>query len=93
VVAWEVLPGVLAAAVAALACALALPWVLRPAIDLSVFAGPPLAGAPPVAAPLEPSVSAVLLPLAALLAVTVAVLLAEVRRARRGVAASMRLGE
>ncbi len=90
VVAWEVLPGVLAAAVAGLACALALPWVLRPAIDLSVFTGTPNAGASPVAPALEPSVSAVLLPLAALLVVTLAVLLAEVRRARRGVAASLR---
>ena len=88
VVAWEVLPSVLAAAVAGLACALVLPWVLRPAIDLSVFAG-----GSPVAAPLEPSASAVLLPLAALLVVTLAVLLAEVRQARRGVAASLRGGD
>jgi hypothetical protein len=67
--------------------------VLRPAIDLSVFTGTPDAGGSPGAAPLEPSLSAVLLPLAALLAVALAVLLAEVRRARRGVAASLRGGD
>ena len=64
VVAWEVLPGVLAAAVAALACALVLPWVLRPAIDLSVFTGNSA-----TAAPLAPSANGVLLLLAGLIAV------------------------
>ena len=39
VVALEVLPAVIAAAVAAWACALALPRVLAPDIDLSVFTG------------------------------------------------------
>jgi putative ABC transport system permease protein len=88
VVAWEVLPPVLAAAVAALACALVLPWVLRPAIDLSVFTQNSS-----VTAPLSPSVGAVLLPLAALIVVALAALLAELRRGRRGVAASLRRGE
>ena len=81
VVAWEVLPPVLAAAVAALACALVLPWVLRPAVDLSVFTQNSS-----VTAPLSPSAGAVLLPLAALIVVALAALLAELRRgqARRG---------
>ena len=87
-VAWEVLPGVLAAAVAALACALILPWVLRPAIDLSVFTG-----TSSIAAPLAPSLTAVLLPLAGLVVVALAALLAELRRGRRAVAASLRAGE
>jgi hypothetical protein len=39
VVALEVLPAVIAAAVAAWACALALPRVLGPDLDLSVFTG------------------------------------------------------
>ena len=38
-VALEVLPAVIAAAVAAWACALALPWVLAPDLNLSVFTG------------------------------------------------------
>jgi putative ABC transport system permease protein len=88
VVAWEVLPPVLAAAVAALACALVLPWVLRPAVDLSVFTRNAS-----VTAPLSPSAGAVLLPLAALIVVAFAALLAELRRGRRGVAASLRAGE
>jgi putative ABC transport system permease protein len=88
VVAWEVLPGVLAAAVAALGCALTLPWVLRPAVDLSVFTG-----SAPVTAPLVPSASSVLLPLAVLLTVTLAALAAELRRGRNGVAASLRAGQ
>ena len=88
VVAWEVLPPVLAAAVAALACALVLPWVLRPAVDLSVFTQNPS-----VTAPLSPSAGAVLVPLAALIVVALAALLAELRRGRRSVAASLRTGE
>jgi putative ABC transport system permease protein len=88
VVAWEVLPPVIAAAVAALACALVLPWVLRPAVDLSVFTQNPS-----VTAPLSPSAGAVLLPLAALIVVALAALLAELRRGRRSVAASLRAGE
>ena len=88
VVAWEVLPPVLAAAVAALACALVLPLVLRPAVDLSVFTQNPS-----VTAPLSPSAGAVLAPLAALIVVALAALLAELRRGGRGVAASLRAGE
>jgi putative ABC transport system permease protein len=88
VTAWEVLPGVLAAAVAALAGALVLPWVLRPAIDLSVFTG----GAS-VAAPLAPSLNAVLLPLAGLVAAALAALAAEIRRGRRGEPAILRAGD
>ena len=88
VVVWEVLPGVVAAALAALACALALPWMLGPAIDLTVFTGDSS-----VAAPLSPSVTAVLLPLAGLIVVALAVLFAEVRRDRRAVARSLRADE
>jgi putative ABC transport system permease protein len=46
VMALEVLPAVIAAAAAAWACALALPPVLAPDIDLSVFTGSPVTGRP-----------------------------------------------
>ena len=51
VVAVEVLPAVIAAALAAWACALVLPRVVGPAIDLSVFTSSP------VSVPLAPGVS------------------------------------
>ena len=87
VVALELLPAVTAAAVTAWACALLLPPVVRPVIDLSVFTG----SAAPV--PLVPDVAAVALPLAGLLVLTAVSLGIEiVAGRRRGVASSLRVG-
>jgi putative ABC transport system permease protein len=86
VVALELLPAVIAAAVAAWACALVLPPVVRPVIDLSVFTGSS------AAVPLVPDVAAVALPLAGLLVLAAASLGIEIgAERRRGVAASLRI--
>ena len=83
----EVLPAVIAAAVAAWACAVVLPRVVAPAIDLSAFTGSPAGVA------LTPDVVAVALPLAGLAAVAAVALAIEIRTGRRrGVAASLRAG-
>jgi putative ABC transport system permease protein len=83
----EVLPAVIAAAVAAWACAVVLPRVVAPAIDLSAFTGSPAGVA------LTPDVTAVALPPAGLAAVAVVALAIEIRTGRRrGVAASLRAG-
>jgi putative ABC transport system permease protein len=83
----EVLPAVIAAAVAAWACAVVLPRVVAPAIDLSAFTGSPAGVA------LIPDVAAVALPLAGLAVVAAAALAIEIRTGRRrGVAASLRAG-
>jgi hypothetical protein len=83
----EVLPAVIAAAVAAWACAVVLPRVVAPAIDLSAFTGSSAAVA------LTPDVAAVALPLAGLAAVAAVALAIEVRTGRRrGVTASLRAG-
>jgi putative ABC transport system permease protein len=87
VVALEVLPAVIAAAVAAWACALVLPPVVRPVIDLSVFTGSA------AAVPLVPDVAAVTLPLAGLLVLAAVSLGIEIGAGRRrGVASSLRVG-
>jgi putative ABC transport system permease protein len=87
VVALEVLPALLGAAVAAVACALALPWVARPAIDLSVFTGS-IAGVA-----LTPDVASFALPLGGLAVVALAALYVQVRSGRRrGVTATLRSG-
>jgi putative ABC transport system permease protein len=87
VVALELLPAVVAAAVAAWACALVLPPVVRPVIDLSVFTGSP------AAVPLVPDVAAVALPLAGLLVLAAVSLGIEIWAGRRrGVASSLRVG-
>jgi putative ABC transport system permease protein len=84
-VALEVLPSIAAAAAAAVACAIELPGLVAPAIDLSVFTD---AQAP---VPLRPDFAALLLPLAALLAITIIALGYEIRSGRkRGVASTMR---
>ncbi len=84
-VALEVVPSIAASAVAAAACAFALPRLVAPAIDLSVFTQ---SQAP---APLRPDVASFLLPLAALVAITIIALAYEVRSGRgRGVAVTMR---
>jgi putative ABC transport system permease protein len=99
VVALEVLPAVLAAAVAAWACALALPRLVGPAVDLSVFTSTPLTVplAPNVsfsaAVPLVPDVASVALPLAALVVLAGVSLAVENRLARRrGVTTALRIG-
>jgi len=87
VVVLEVLPAVVAAAVAAWACALVLPRVIAPAVDLSVFTGSAAAVA------LAPDVASIVLPLAGLVVVAVAGLAVEIRASRRRrVAASLRIG-
>jgi hypothetical protein len=84
----EVLPAVIAAAVAAWACAVVLPRVVAPAINLSVFTG----GA--ASAPLTANVSSIAVPLAGLVVVAVIALTIEIRAGRRrGVAANLRVGE
>jgi putative ABC transport system permease protein len=87
VVVLEVLPAVIAAAVAAWACALVLPQVIAPAVDLSVFTGSAAAVA------LAPDAASIVLPLAGLVVVAVAGLAVEIRaNRRRRVAASLRAG-
>ena len=99
VVALEVLPAVIAAAVAAWACALTLPGLVGPAIDLSVFTSTPVTVplAPDVSfsatVPLVPDVASVALPLAALAVLTGVSLAIENRLARRrGVTTALRIG-
>jgi len=81
----EVLPAIVAAAVAAIGCAVALPSVVDPAVNLSVFTQSQ------VPAPLQPDPAVFALPLAGLALVTIVALGWEIRsRRRRGVAATMR---
>ncbi len=87
VVALEALPAVIAAAAAAWACALALPRVLAPDIDLSVFTGSS------VAVPLAADVASVSIPLAGLAVLAALALGIEIRSGRRRGAASLRIGE
>jgi putative ABC transport system permease protein len=84
-VAIEVIPSIAASAVAAVACALALPRLVAPALNLSVFTQ----SAAPV--PLRPDFASFILPLAVLLAITVIALAYEIRSGRgRDVAVTMR---
>jgi putative ABC transport system permease protein len=86
VVALELLPAVIAAAVAAWACALVLPPVVRPVIDLSVFTGSS------AAVPLAPDVATVALPLAGLLVLAAMSLGIEIRAGRRrGAGSALRI--
>jgi hypothetical protein len=81
----EVLPAIVAAAVAAVGCAVALPPVVDPALNLSVFTQSQ------VPVPLRPDAASFALPLAGLALVTVIALGYEIRsRRRRGVAVTMR---
>jgi putative ABC transport system permease protein len=77
VVALEVLPAVIAAAVAAWACALALPQVLAPDIDLSVFTGSS------VTVKLAADVASFAVPLAGLAGLAAVALGIEIRSGRR----------
>ncbi len=82
----EVLPAVIAAAVAAVASALVLPRIVAPAINLSVFTGSS------ARVPLVPDVASVALPIAGLIVVAAVTLTIEIR-ARRGVVSTLRGGE
>ena len=86
VVALEVLPAVIAAAVAAWACALALPPVLAPDIDLSVFTGSS------VTVKLAADVASFAVPLAGLAVLAAVALGMEIRSGRSRGAASLRVG-
>lgn len=87
VVALEVLPAVAAAAVAAWTCAVALPRVVGPAIDLSVFTGSS------AAVVLSPDAASVGVPIAGLLALAAAALAIEIRSAPRPVTDILRAGD
>jgi putative ABC transport system permease protein len=87
VVALEVLPAVIAAAVAAWACALALPQVLAPDIDLAVFTGSS------VTVKLAADVASFAVPLAGLAVLAAVALGIEIRSGRGRAAASLRIGE
>jgi hypothetical protein len=87
VVALEVLPAIIAAAVAAWACALALPRVLAPDIDLSVFTGSS------VTVPLAADVASFAVPLAGLAVFAAVALGLEIRSGRRRGPASLRVAE
>ena len=87
VVALEVLPAVIAAAVAAWACALALPRVLAPDIDLSVFTGSS------VTVKLAADAASFAVPLAGLAVLAAVALGIEIRSGRSRAAASLRIGE
>lgn len=84
--AFEVLPAIAASAVAAIACAITLPRLLAPAINLSVFTQ----SQTPV--PLRPDVASFVLPLAGVLVVTVIALIYEVRSGRGDNVATMMRG-
>jgi putative ABC transport system permease protein len=86
VVALEVLPAVIAAAVAAWACALALPQVLAPDIDLSVFTGSS------VTVKLAADVASFVVPLVGLAVIAAVALGIEIRSGRSRGAASLRVG-
>jgi len=86
VVALEVLPALIAAAVAAWACALALPRVIAPDIDLSVFTGSS------VTVKLAADVASFAVPLAGLAVLAAVALGLEIRSGRSRAAASLRIG-
>jgi putative ABC transport system permease protein len=86
VVALEVLPAVIAAAAAAWACALALPRVLAPDLDLSVFTGSS------VAVKLAADAASFAVPLAGLAVLAAVALGIEIRSGRRRGASSLRIG-
>ena len=86
VVALEVLPAVITAAVAAWACALALPRVLAPDLDLSVFTKSS------VAVKLAADAASFAVPLAGLAVLAAVALGIEIRSGRRREASSLRIG-
>ena len=83
----EALLAVLAAVAAGLACALALPALTSPALDLSVFTG----STAPV--PIAPDLAALAVPAAGLAVLAAVAVIAETRRLRRrGVSSLLRFG-
>ena len=85
--AFELIPAITASAVAAIACAITLPRLVAPAINLSAFTQ----SQAPV--PLRPDLASFLLPLAGLLAITVIALAYEISSGRRrGPARLLRAG-
>jgi putative ABC transport system permease protein len=99
VVAVEVLPAVIAAGLATWACALALPRVVSPVIDLSVFTSTPIPvplapGASfSATAPLVPDVASLALPLGGLVVLAGLALWIEIRSGRRRrVTTALRIG-
>jgi putative ABC transport system permease protein len=81
------LPAVLAALIAAAGCALALPTLISPALDLSVFTGPG------VSVSFRPDLAALGVPYGTILLLVAATLMAQARRSRRhDVAALLRVG-
>ena len=80
----EAFPAIAASAVAAVACAIALPRLVAPAINLSAFTESQ------ASVPLRPDFASFLLPLAGLLVVTVIALAYEIRSRRGRVAATLR---
>jgi putative ABC transport system permease protein len=85
-VAVELLPAVIAAGVAAWACALALPRVLAPDINLSVFTGSS------VSVKLAADLASFLLPLAGLAVLAAVALWVEIRSGRSRGAGALRTG-
>jgi putative ABC transport system permease protein len=81
---FETLPAIAASAVAAAACAVALPRLVAPAINLSAFTQSQ------AVVPLRPDFASFLLPLAGLLVVTLVALAYEIRSWRGRVAATLR---
>jgi putative ABC transport system permease protein len=82
----ELLPPIIAAAVAAVAAALVLPGIVAPAIDLSVFTGSS------AGVRLVPDAASFALPIAGLIVVAAVTLAIEIHT-RRGVVATLRGGE
>jgi putative ABC transport system permease protein len=80
----EALPAIIASAVAAVACAIALPRLVAPAINLSAFTQSQ------ATVPLRPDFASFLLPLAGLLVVTVVALTYEIRSWRGRIAVTLR---
>jgi putative ABC transport system permease protein len=80
----EVFPAIAASAAAAVACAIALPRLVAPAVNLSAFTQSQ------ATVPLRPDFASFLLPLAGLLVVTVIALAYEIRSRRGRVAATLR---
>ena len=80
----EVCPAIAASAAAAVACAIALPRLVAPVINLSAFTQSQ------ATVPLRPDFASFLLPLAGLLVVTVIALAYEIRSRRGRVAATLR---
>ena len=99
VVALEVLPAVIAAGLAAWACAMLLPRLVSSAVNLSEFTNTPVQvpivpGATVyITVPLVPDVASIALPLAGLLVFAAVALGVEIRSGRRRSAAYLRIGD